>query len=306
MLVLANVWNHFSHVVIDVVCLSDLLFKWSSARGIFTPSLLFNDPIKTFGDPSESSYCYHTTVIEAFNHLFWCHRVHRTPPLSFPPSSPGRCTTDSSFSFLHKKQQRFGAVMAWCWFVPLMMATLPFSTNNYGDAGAWCSITAKDLKSLEWGTFWRFTIIYVPLWVTIGINAYMCFSVYRAVKGFEAAAMLAYEEAPDEATPTPSPSRAESGREEGAAREGGGGGGGQGGGGQSATSTSMAIVNRLRLYPIALVVCWSWATVNRVFEAIDPYGAVFWLYVLQYSFQVRVFFFIFFFWLFSFKEPRSL
>lgn len=54
------------------------------------------------------------------------------------------------------------------------------------------------------------------------------------------------------------------------------------------SSTSMSIINRLRLYPIALVVCWSWATANRVREAIEPYSqSLFWLYILQYTFQVR-------------------
>ncbi|CAN0181399.1 unnamed protein product [Laminaria digitata] len=48
----------------------------------------------------------------------------------------------------------------------------------------------------------------------------------------------------------------------------------------------MPIINRLRLYPIALVVCWSWATANRVREAIEPYSdSLFWLYILQYTFQ---------------------
>ncbi|CAN0268085.1 unnamed protein product [Discosporangium mesarthrocarpum] len=41
----------------------------------------------------------------------------------------------------------------------------------------------------------------------------------------------------------------------------------------------------MRLYPIALVVCWSWATVNRIHEALAPYESIFWLYVLQYTFQ---------------------
>lgn len=54
-------------------------------------------------------------------------------------------------------------------------------------------------------------------------------------------------------------------------------------------STSIPIIKRLRLYPAALVVCWSWATVNRVREAFMPYGAsMFWLFVLQYGFQVRL------------------
>lgn len=76
-----------------------------------------------------------------------------------------------------------------------------------------------------------------------------------------------------------------------------GGGGGSGGGhgrgvgrtgpGGLEMSTSIPIIRRLRLYPAALVVCWFWATVNRVREAFMPYGAsMFWLFVLQYGFQV--------------------
>ncbi|CAM9503383.1 unnamed protein product [Sphacelaria rigidula] len=181
--------------------------------------------------------------------------------------------------------------MAWCWTVPLVMAALPFSTDSYGDAGAWCSITARDLKSLEWGTFWRFSIIYVPLWVAVAINAYMCYRVYSAIKGFEAA-MVVYDEPLEEQDTRSGPPDTEWGDDYGGGswgtsgrRSGGGGGGGGRSSRPSRSSTSMGIVNRLRLYPIALVVCWSWATVNRLREAIDPYGAIFWLYVLQYSFQ---------------------
>lgn len=176
--------------------------------------------------------------------------------------------------------------MAYCWLIPLVMACLPFSTNNYGDAGAWCSITAKDLKSIEWGTFWRFAIIYVPLWLCVAVNAYMCFKVYRAMRGFEAA-MVAYIE------PAGMGGEAEAGGgTEGATVAGEMGRLGEGearrsGQGGMEVSTSMPIINRLRLYPMALVVCWSWATANRVREAIEPYAsAIFWLYVLQYTFQV--------------------
>ncbi|CAM9652236.1 unnamed protein product, partial [Hapterophycus canaliculatus] len=196
---------------------------------------------------------------------------------------------------------RFWKVMAYCWLIPLVMACLPFTTDNYGDAGAWCSITSKDLKSLVWGTFWRFAVIYVPLWVCIGVNMYMCFKVYRAMRGFEAA-MVAYMEpregegeAAAEATAgtsrghgSPSAAASGEGREGWGAEEEDGEAVRRGPGGIE-MSTSIPIIDRLRLYPIALMVCWSWATVNRVREAIEPYGeSMFWLFVLQYTFQVRM------------------
>lgn len=80
---------------------------------------------------------------------------------------------------------------------------------------------------------------------------------------------------------------------EAAATGGGRGGGATTGPGGVETSTSIPIIERLRLYPIVLVVCWSWATVNRIKEAIEPYAqSVFWLFILQYSFQVRTFSFV--------------
>lgn len=76
-------------------------------------------------------------------------------------------------------------------------------------------------------------------------------------------------------------------------REGGGSGteAGRGAPRRSASgleiSTSIPIIKRLRLYPLVLVICWSWATINRVHEAFDPAGTtVFWLFMLQYAFQV--------------------
>lgn len=187
--------------------------------------------------------------------------------------------------------------MAYCWLIPFVMACLPFTTNNYGDAGSWCSITAKDLKSLEWGTFWRFAIIYVPLWTCVLVNGYMCVKVYRAMRGLEVAMEAYYddpsaegsgdgeEEGEDEVVET----RAEAGAgvRAGSVRGGGVLREGRLGPDGVEISTSMPIINRLRLYPIALVVCWGWATVNRVKEAVEPYSdTVFWLYILQYSFQV--------------------
>lgn len=55
-------------------------------------------------------------------------------------------------------------------------------------------------------------------------------------------------------------------------------------------STSIPIIKRLRLYPLVLVVCWSFATINRVHEAFNPSGTTtFALFMLQYAFQVRSF-----------------
>jgi len=46
-----------------------------------------------------------------------------------------------------------------------------------------------------------------------------------------------------------------------------------------------ALIKRLKLYPLILVVCWFWATINRLQNAFNPNNEVFWLYVLQVLFR---------------------
>lgn len=46
-----------------------------------------------------------------------------------------------------------------------------------------------------------------------------------------------------------------------------------------------ALIKRLKLYPLILVVCWTWATINRLQNAFSPDNPVFWLYVLQSLFR---------------------
>ncbi|CAM9452076.1 unnamed protein product [Choristocarpus tenellus] len=153
-------------------------------------------------------------------------------------------------------QERMKTVCIVCWVLPAVFSALPFTTNSYGDAGAWCSITSQDLKSFVWGTFWRFAIIYVPLWISVTVNLFMYSKVMHSMRGLEASMAVYREEDTTEA-------------------------GSEGGEGLA----SFSIINRMRMYPVVLIVCWSWATVNRVLEAVDPYGAVYWLYILQYTFQ---------------------
>jgi len=44
-------------------------------------------------------------------------------------------------------------------------------------------------------------------------------------------------------------------------------------------------VRRLKYYPITLVVCYFWATVNRIHNMMVPDSPIFWLYLLQLSFK---------------------
>jgi len=59
-------------------------------------------------------------------------------------------------------------VYACCYGVPLLFASLPFSTASYGSAGAWCWIRRKPRQE---SNAWRFSAFYVPCWLCILYNA---------------------------------------------------------------------------------------------------------------------------------------
>ena len=64
-------------------------------------------------------------------------------------------------------EARRWAFYAYAWACPFVLALLPLSTEAYGNAGAWCWIHADTWAE---STAWRFTIFYVPLWLSIGFN----------------------------------------------------------------------------------------------------------------------------------------
>merc|ERR1719334_2759279 len=53
------------------------------------------------------------------------------------------------------------------WTTSFVLSILPFFSNSYGDADGWCWISKYDEHSSTWGTIWRMTCFYIPLWVTI-------------------------------------------------------------------------------------------------------------------------------------------
>ena len=46
-----------------------------------------------------------------------------------------------------------------------------------------------------------------------------------------------------------------------------------------------SLIRRLQFYPLILVICWFWGTVNRLQNAFSPDNAVYWLYFMQGTFR---------------------
>lgn len=218
-------------------------------------------------------------------------------------------------------REKLWEIMVVCWGGPLLITAAPAITGSFSPITEWCEIApVADSTS----NLWRFGIVYLPLWSLLVFNFWMHMSMGRAVSALEAAVAdaegAAHALAPetpergrggirepitpgtpphvDEATSLVPPS-AGSARSESSDTSSAGNflssrwrsfmsaGSNRSGSRRTiggAPSRLQGIIGQLRMYPLALAVCWSWASVNRIYEAIYPDEPLFWLYVLQYSF----------------------
>jgi len=157
---------------------------------------------------------------------------------------------------------RLPTFVAACCGVPLVLALAPLADGSYGPSGAWCWIRADRPA-------WVFLQFYVPLWGAVAFNAWVYVRTYSLLaRTVEASAAAA-------------------------------GGGSGGGGGAEAMGASAGgvpgdetaaklerVIARLRYYPMILVVVWSFASINRVYEAATGGTApIFALFFLQKVFS---------------------
>ena len=88
---------------------------------------------------------------------------------------------ERNFDIANQQAQR-PTYMLYAWGLPVLFALLPFSTNNYGNNGAWCSITSS---SGSWwgGVLWHAVCLYGPCWAAIAYNITMYLRVHQFVRG---------------------------------------------------------------------------------------------------------------------------
>lgn len=132
-------------------------------------------------------------------------------------------------------QKRFIAYNIVCWGVPIIMASLPFSTNSYGYSHGWCWIKEFDDNAArahyDIGVWWRMLTFYLPLWLCIFYNSFVMYRtrivISRIMNGIEkGTSSLRKEE-----------------------------------------YMNFARLNRrLGMYPLILVFCWSFSIVNRLYQ----------------------------------------
>jgi len=148
----------------------------------------------------------------------------------------------------------------YAWGVPLILVLLPFATSHKMPHGLAYSNTFEgwsDSNEGAWcwishgdadgiGTMWRFLIFYVPLWAAMGYNLFSYSKVIITLK----TTLNSHCEAK-----TPEHRQ------------------------------KMKIVQRLRWYPALLVICWTFGTINRIQNAVQPQGPIFALYLMQAIFS---------------------
>ena len=138
-----------------------------------------------------------------------------------------------------------------CWLVPLFIATIPLMANSYEDTGGWCWISGRGAG----GTAQRLFLFFFPVWTAIGFN---CFVYYKVIRLVQLVTRFQMDEARPETYPTV------------------GGAAGRTGG-QSDRSKMLSAINRLRFYPLVLIGCWFFPTINRLQNFADPENPVVWL-----------------------------
>jgi len=165
----------------------------------------------------------------------------------------------------------------YAWGLPLILVLLPFTTAHkmphglaYSNTfegwsesqdGAWCWI-ADDDASGGIGTAWRFFTFYAPLWSCMCYNLWSYNKVITTLRITLNSQTQAHVHA-QSATQTQTQMRA-----------------------YEQHQTKIKIVRRLRWYPALLVVCWTFATINRVQNAVNTKGRpIFWLYILHATFS---------------------
>eukprot|EP01084_Bolivina_argentea_P240977 404663_1 len=89
---------------------------------------------------------------------------------------------NSSFLVSSRQILRYMYVV---WFSAFVFTVLPFTTNSYGRAGGqhcWIKGEAEELLQEVMNIFWRYSLFYVQLWVTIMYSLYTYYKMYTYYK----------------------------------------------------------------------------------------------------------------------------
>jgi len=147
------------------------------------------------------------------------------------------------------------------WSYIIVCVLLPFTTSSYGPAGGWCWIKGKTTAD----NAWRFTLFYIPLWLCV---AFMSFVYCRVWTRLNATAQdtkrsEAFLDHDNEDSFSGNGHTAMDEEERRVSRD---------------NSSRSSTLQRMKYYPMVLIVCYAPATVRRMTELfsgddhISPWG----------------------------------
>jgi len=176
-----------------------------------------------------------------------------------------------------------------CWGLPAILTILPLTTGSYGDAGGWCWI--KSQRDID--VAWRFIQFYIPLWLSIIYSLVVYVKVHLRLKHVHSLQPAIPSEAMsstvDELKVAPSsdddlladiPLDVDvdgdgNGDEEDADNDEVNAMASEDPASERAQHQSESMITRMKYYPLVLVVCYAWASVNRIYQIFEE--PVLWL-----------------------------
>jgi len=289
-------WLNFTFALFSLLGSSFIMFMyWKCAelrnfafKMVFW--IAFSDFFYAIGDmmldsPSGSFACYLQALLISYfelSSMLWTVAIAFTLHITILRKDP---------NFLLDVEGSARKYALFCWGIPLVLAILPLTTSSYGDSGGWCWISTD--ASYAAGTAWRFVQFYGPLWLSIGYNIYVYIHITRALN-----AMLASPDSqpnaqePDgftqearvdsrisvntgagteDSVEAPAKDSTESAQDPSIASPDMPN--------DEATRRSSATLERIKYYPMVLVVCYFFATIHRIVQIFGPQP--FWLSVLH-------------------------
>jgi len=139
--------------------------------------------------------------------------------------------------------EELGAIFhLYVWGTSLVMTIIPSIGDGYGKAGAWCLVQTTPRAT----KVLQFITFYAPLWGAILFNGFTYFQVNRMLNN--ATRMAA----------------GMSDRQQ-----------------QTDSRVDMKAMNRWGYYPLILIGSWTFATLNRIHDFVEPHQKIFWLSFLD-------------------------
>lgn len=139
--------------------------------------------------------------------------------------------------------EELGAIFhLYVWGTSLVMTIIPSIGDGYGQVGAWCLVQTTPRAT----KVLQFITFYAPLWGAILFNGFTYFQVNRMLNNATRIAV------------------GMSDRQQ-----------------QVDSSVDMKALNRWSYYPLILIGSWTFATLNRVHDFMEPHQNIFWLSFLD-------------------------